>query len=752
MQVLAAAEALTISTAGAWTEVDLTGAPYSVPTTATFALLHVVLKKTTAPAATFQVRSSASAQATYGAPESPQDYTATVMSVVAPLSAGKFDYYSNATTAGGTIEVAVIGYFSALDGVSFNTSIDITPADPGLPSEHPLLEGWETIDVSAYVPSTFNMAVCSYHDAAFETDLLTIDQDAIRHSFDIRVTGGSAVISETADQYTGNAAGSNSTQYFIAPLGSLGKFDIYGYAPRNSAAVSRTLLLHGYLKGTLNGSPLTTDDNTHVAPSSSAWLERSTSATGAKAALIYFANNASWNAVLGYRMKGELGAHTTAMESTEVVRGIQQGLVALDTDGKWEEWEEYSGTYSGTRSFTIAYFLSEELVEESITATDVLVQDLYTREISESSTVTDTLVVGDTHDPDTIAESSTATDTLVSDMARGAVVNESTTVTDTILGVAERASASGEFIIDFLAFDGDGLTGYAGEDSIYIPEVALDATGLWGALGTNASMPVDAIIDDSDGLFGDISIGAASLLMPTSILGTGAHGNVGSATGYIVISTTYATPNTTGFIATDGNNYVYIDITSTTIGASVSGSGTLYLPVSLYSDIVNRTGFRLNESTWAVYPVNIPLAAVSRYDRQYAGYAVSGGKPYAVVGGNIYRLGERTDAGTAIAAIIAKSAIDGGSSHRKIATDIFMRLMSEGNFTVNVSADRGSGQITIVDNLQRKHGSKGDLPKGVIGREFAFNVHNVDGAYFEIDEIELIMALSEGRRGRQTHG
>ena len=738
MQVFAAAEAVTLSTTGAWTEVDLTGAPYSVPTTATFALLHVVLTKTGAGIQGFWVRSAASAESNVGGSGGTATNKTETHSIVVPLSAGKFDYYSTHNN----VTAAVIGYFSALDGLAFNEGIDITPADPGMPSRHPLMNGWATVNVSAYVPSTFNLAVCSYHD--------TVLDSTQKHGFNIRKTGTTELIAST-DYISEDSTPSGPCyrQYFLAPLTASGDFDIYGNYARTDVSQTRTLIIHGYLKAAENAAPTTTDAYTQPATSST-FIDR-TNSTSARAVLVHMRGpSGGINPYAGFRMDGETGAHTTAMAAT-LMQGMKQAVVPLSVADAWEQYIQYSGSWSGKSAYTPMYFLSEELVSESITVTDTLAQDLYTREISESAAITDTLTVGDTHNPDTITESESITDALVADMARGAVVSESAAAADTILGVLERASASGSLLIDFLIFDGDGLTGYNAEDSLYLG-TSLSATGLWGALGTNTALSTAAIVTASGGLYGNLSSGAATLVAPTSILGTGAHGNIGEATAYVAIKTEYMAANPTGFIATDGNNYVYIDITSTSLGGGYSGSGTLYLPVILYSDIVNRTGFRLNESTWSVYPVNIPLAAASRYNRQYASYSVASGKSYAVIGGNIYRIGERTDAGTAIGSIIAKSGIDAGSGHRKIATDIFLRLMSEGNFTVNVSADRGSGQITIVDNLQRKHGSKGDLPKGVIGREFAFNIHNVDGAYFEIDEIELIMALSEGRRGRQTSG
>lgn len=688
MQVFAAAEALAISATGAWTEVDLTAAPYNVPATASFALLHVVLKKTTAPATTFQVRSAASAQGTYGAEESSQDFTATVMSVLAPLSGGKFDYHSTATTASGNIEVAVVGYFSALDGAAFNTSIDITPADPGLPSQHPLLEGWETLNVGAYVPSTFNLAVCSYHDSAFGPDKLTIAQDNIRHSFDVRVTGGSAVISETSDSYGGYAAGDKSVQYFLAPLDALGRFDIYGYAPRNDAGVSRTVLLHGYLKANLNASPLTVDTYTFTNPSSSVWLER-TASVAARAVLVYFRNSDSWNAAIGYRMKGEVGAYTTAMESGESVRGIQQGVIPLDGSSKWEEFENFGATFSGIRSYTIAYFLTEELLEETAAVTDELKQDLYTREVAETAAVTDTLAVGDVHD-DTIAESAAAADAVTAEHAKGGVAVESAAVVDTV--EVEHTSPA--------------VAGQPGDTDMGV-NVTGSGTGLYGATGEGES--------------------AADL----AATGEGVAGAVGEGGGAARVSA-----------AGEG-----------LFGGAATGEGQVRVTGSGAGDVVPAAEAAVAGEQYQTFAMNLLTGAVTQHSTQFNSRCLLRGSVYAAGPDGIYLIGGKTDNGAAIPIVISKFGINAGSSRRKSFTDAFIRMASDGDFDLAVFADGVSGTVVLYDGIPAPHLAKADLPRGVAGGELGFTLQNRNGAtLLGLFEAEFFVRLSEVRKAWRNHG
>lgn len=388
---------------------------------------------------------------------------------------------------------------------------------------------------------------------------------------------------------------------------------------------------------------------------------------------------------------------------------------------------------------------------ETAAASDVVHRDLFTpASMSEAISATDGVSSGDELDGD-ISDSATPADSTLADHARGGLATESATVSDIVSGAIERASAAGNASIDFIVVDGEGLPGFVALNSIFIPQPSVAATGLFGDISSGGVLYSGAVIGESDGLWGGLS-DEANLIAVVSATGGGAYGGLGLGAANAAISVAYLAANPTGFISSGGILPAYIEVLGSVIGGDYAGDGVIYVPVGIYGGGVNTTGLWHGDVTWVVFPLNVPLSAVSRYSTGYSAYAVAGNKSYAIVDGVIRRIGERTDSGSAIASIIAKSGIDGGSGHRKIATDIFMRLMSEGNFTVNVSSDRGSGQITIADNLARKHGSKGDLPKGVIGREFAFNVKNVNGAYFEIDEIELIMALSEGRRGRQTNG
>lgn len=687
MQVFAAAEALAISATSAWTEVDLTAAPYNVPATASFALLHVVLKKTTASAASFQVRSAASAQSTYGAEEPSQGSTASVMSVLAPLSAGKFDYYSSVTTASGNIEVAVIGYFSALDGAAFNTSIDITPADPGLPSQHPLLEGWETINVGAYVPSTFNLAVCSYHDAAFGPDKLTIPQDELRHAFDLRATGGSAVISETADAYGGWASGDRSVQYFLAPLDALGRFDVYGYALRTDASVARTILLHGYLKANINASPASVDAYAFTNPSSSVWLTR-TASVAARAVLVYFRNADAFQSVLGYRMFGEVGAFTTSMEAGESVRGVQQGVVPLDGSSRWEEWEAFGGTYSGGRSYTIAYFLTEELFEETAAATDELKQDLYTREVEESAAVTDTLSVGDIHD-DTIAETAAAADAVAAEHAKGGVAAESAAVADVV--EVEHTSPA--------------VAGQPGETDMGV-NITGSGTGLFGGTADGGgAVDVDSA---GGGIAGAVGDGGGAVGVAGA--GTGLHG--GAAEGVAPVRVT-------------GSG---VGVTAPTAEAAVAGE------------------------QYQTFAMNLLTGAVTHHSTVFNSRCVCGGKTYAAGPDGVHVIEGTNDAGTDISVAISKSGIDAGSRLLKRPTDFFFRMASTGNFQLTIFSEGRSGSVTLTDGISKVHGSKANLPKGVLGAEHGFLLTNIDGAnLLHLSESELVFILSERRRGRQAH-
>lgn len=280
----------------------------------------------------------------------------------------------------------------------------------------------------------------------------------------------------------------------------------------------------------------------------------------------------------------------------------------------------------------------------------------------------------------------------------------------------------------YVTSSGSGVTGSGGSGS--------------GTLGVSST---------GVGLTGNLSASADSYINVTSD-GDGAWGGIGtpeaSASVYVKAD---ATTSLTTFLGS-GTSSIYLTSTGTGYVDAITGSGASRIYVTSHESTVNVTVASANPDVWTVYSFTIPISAVSRHSTPHSEHCVVGKSAYALNSGSVMKTGERTDNGTAISSIIGKSGISPGGGSIARATDLYIRLMSEGNFTVDVVSDNGNGQVSVADNVQRKHGCKTDLPRGVYGQEFGFTVQNAAGAYFEIDKLDFIMALSNHRRGRQTNG
>jgi hypothetical protein len=150
--------------------------------------------------------------------------------------------------------------------------------------------------------------------------------------------------------------------------------------------------------------------------------------------------------------------------------------------------------------------------------------------------------------------------------------------------------------------------------------------------------------------------------------------------------------------------------------------------------------------------MNLKGLAPTLHDTAYNSMCVIGSNVYAASSSGLHLIGGHTDNGTAIQATIGKYGTDFGSSLEKTITDAHFRILTNGNLTTSVASDRGNGTATLVDGISHYHGSALNLPRGSRGREHSFVVRNVDGSYFEISELELLMFVSGNRRGRRVRG
>lgn len=164
------------------------------------------------------------------------------------------------------------------------------------------------------------------------------------------------------------------------------------------------------------------------------------------------------------------------------------------------------------------------------------------------------------------------------------------------------------------------------------------------------------------------------------------------------------------------------------------------------------------------YVMNISNGSVMEYDKQFNSAAQIGslifgadavGLHVSASGPNIVNdIVGATE--TPITAEIDKGGLNFGSNYVKNVTEMYVHMRSAGQVIVTLRSGNLAGPYTTpipaLANILGTRGHKIRLPRGVRGKNMEIYLRNIDGAYFEISELETVVAVSSVRHGRQCHG
>lgn len=155
-----------------------------------------------------------------------------------------------------------------------------------------------------------------------------------------------------------------------------------------------------------------------------------------------------------------------------------------------------------------------------------------------------------------------------------------------------------------------------------------------------------------------------------------------------------------------------------------------------------------NDSGVLNHTMNISRKAICDYDREFTSLVNLGGIAYGSTETDIFEHSGNTDDDEAIQAEIEKSGISFNSSMSKSVTEVYLHAGTNGPLRITVTSESGSGVYdTPVSASTAMKGHKAHGPRGVKGRNFTFNVQNVDGVDFVLNEIDPLVAIST-RHGR----
>jgi hypothetical protein len=97
-------------------------------------------------------------------------------------------------------------------------------------------------------------------------------------------------------------------------------------------------------------------------------------------------------------------------------------------------------------------------------------------------------------------------------------------------------------------------------------------------------------------------------------------------------------------------------------------------------------------------------------------------------------------------ASIAKTGMTFGSNLAKSFQEMYISSESNSDFKVTAISENNYGQVTVSDDLTNQHVMKAHMPRGVKGSYLGFNIQNVDGKWFSISDIELLIAMARRNR------
>ena len=130
---------------------------------------------------------------------------------------------------------------------------------------------------------------------------------------------------------------------------------------------------------------------------------------------------------------------------------------------------------------------------------------------------------------------------------------------------------------------------------------------------------------------------------------------------------------------------------------------------------------------------------------EYTGFGFQSITPtHAGSATGLFTLGGDTDAGLPIVATVTTGKQLWGGSLKKTLQMVYFSLKGSGTSTMTVSGESASHSYTFP---VRPTGQSRSVPgKGIRENYLAFGYSNTDGADFQLDRIEVLVAESKNRR------
>lgn len=148
--------------------------------------------------------------------------------------------------------------------------------------------------------------------------------------------------------------------------------------------------------------------------------------------------------------------------------------------------------------------------------------------------------------------------------------------------------------------------------------------------------------------------------------------------------------------------------------------------------------------------VNLSNLAVTQFcNYNFNSFCRIGDKYFGASNSGIFELTGEDDAGTSIEAFFELLVSDFGISNVKRIRKLYVGYETKGNLTVIVKDNDDNKRTYTLSYLDydRQNGSQVNIGRDGLGRYWQVRIDNVDGCYFAIDSIELLLTIL-GRKPR----
>ena len=194
------------------------------------------------------------------------------------------------------------------------------------------------------------------------------------------------------------------------------------------------------------------------------------------------------------------------------------------------------------------------------------------------------------------------------------------------------------------------------------------------------------------------------------------------------------------------------DLTPGPLGTSAPNAPTGHVPISGDGSAVlllsSRRIFSTSSAPAAALSDEFEAFIINAKTRGHATYEnfpfnslfILNGVCYGVAANGVHRLDGDTDNGTMIEAAITTGVLTFGAIEQKQVSDAYLQLRAYGDMALDVicvETQRRSGYIIQNDGNRGLHGRRRKLAKGVEGTSWQFSIRNVDGADFDLRQIDF---------------